>query len=72
MESPTVDLTFGPLPAPEVAYNPLDGTFWLTWLSGNMRIDVALKDREALRALARSCIAASEAGRETHAVTNSG
>jgi hypothetical protein len=70
---PTVDLTFGPLPAPEVAYNGLDGSFWLSWIWENIRIDVSLKDRAALRALTRSCIAASEAEREaSHVVTNSG
>jgi hypothetical protein len=72
VESPTVDLTFGPLPSPEVAFNPLDKTFWLTWISENIRIDVALKDRAALRELTRSCIAASEAEHEAHALASSG
>jgi hypothetical protein len=71
-EFPSVDLTFGPLPSPEVAYNPLDHSFWLTWLWENIRIDVSLKDRAALRELTRSCIAASEAEHEAHALASSG
>lgn len=61
---PMFDMTLGPMPAPEVAYNPLSEGFWLTWIVKGIRIDVALKDRAALRELTRACIAASEAERE--------
>lgn len=69
---PMFDMTLGPMPAPEVAYNPLNGTFWLSWIRENTRIDVCLKDRAALRELTRSCIAASEAEHEAHVLAGTG
>jgi hypothetical protein len=60
------DLTIGPMPAPEIKYNEISGEFWLTWIWGSIRIDVALKDRDELRAMVRSALeAAAESERET-------
>jgi hypothetical protein len=61
MEHPCVDLTIGPCPAPEVALNPVDGTYWLTFRADDVRVDVTLKDRDELRALIRSALAAAAA-----------
>jgi hypothetical protein len=59
MEHPCVDLTIGPCPAPEIAPNPLDGTYWLTFRADNTRVDVTLADRDALRALVRAALDAA-------------
>jgi hypothetical protein len=70
-ECPLVDLTFGPLPAPEVAHNEIDGGFWLSWRTGNVSIDIHLEDREALCALIRNCLEArgeSYREHEAHAI----
>ena len=57
-QGPVLDLTFGPMPAPEVTANPVDGTFWLTW-TGDNHIDIKLKDRAELRALVRAALDAA-------------
>ena len=67
-----MDLTIGPLRAPEVAYDQTTGGFWLTWTSGRTSLDIVIADVAQLRALVRACLeAAPEAGRE-NAVTNAG
>lgn len=57
-QSPVLDLTFGPMPAPEIGWNEIDGTFWMTW-HGDNHIDIKLKDRDALRVLIRSALDAA-------------
>jgi hypothetical protein len=71
---PLLDLTVGPMPAPEVAWNPISGEFWISWINHGSRIDVALADREELRILIRRALeAAAEQDREeTHALAGSG
>ena len=56
--APLVDLTFGPVAAPEVARDLISGGFWLSWRRENTRIDVQLKDRDELRAMIRSALEA--------------
>jgi hypothetical protein len=56
--APLVDLTFGPVPAPQVARDLISGGFWLSWRRENTRIDVQLKDRDELRALIRNALEA--------------
>ena len=58
-ERPLVELTIAGMPAPEVAFNPIEGDFWMTWRWRGMRIDVRLRDREELRDLIRAALAAA-------------
>jgi hypothetical protein len=71
---PLLDLTVGPMPAPEVAWNPIDSSFWISWIDHGSRIDVALADREELRILIRRALeAAAEQDRdEAHTLAGSG
>jgi hypothetical protein len=70
---PLMDLTMGPLPAPQIHWNPIGEEFWLTWATEGSRIDVKLADREELRTLIRRALeAASEQDREAHAESRSG
>jgi hypothetical protein len=65
-QGPMTDLTIGPMPAPEIKYNEIDGSFWMSWNYGSTRVDVHLKDRDALRDMIRAAIeAADESERET-------
>ena len=72
MERPYLSMTFGPMPAPEVAFDPLSKGFWLTWRSENATLDLILRDRDELRALVRAALEAAGEGHETHAVASSG
>lgn len=63
---PLVEVTVGPMLCPEVEYNDASGEFWLTWRSGNTRVDVTITDREELRQLIRACIEAAETEHATH------
>lgn len=56
---PLVDLTIGPMPAPEVDFDPISKEFWVSWSWAGTRIDVHLRDREELRAMIRSALAAA-------------
>ena len=73
MTHPLVELTFGPMPAPEVAFDPISKEFWMTWRGPNTRIDVTLTSRDELRALVLAALAAAaesdheEAHAEPHA-----
>ena len=68
MESPCLDLTFGPMRAPEVVFDPITGEFWLMWKTKSAQIDVQLAGRDELRAMIRSCLEAVEVQHEqTHA-----
>jgi len=64
--TPLVEVTVGSMPCPEVEYNEASGEFWLTWRSGNTRLDVTLRDRTELRGLIRACIEAAEVERASH------
>ena len=63
---PLVEVTVGSMPCPEVEYNAASGEFWLTWRSGNIRVDVTIKDRDELRELTRACIEAAETEHAAH------
>lgn len=67
-----MDLTFGPMPAPEVAFDPTSEGFWLTWQADGIHIDVILRDRAELRALVRAALEAAGEGHEAHAVASTG
>jgi hypothetical protein len=54
-----LDLTVGPMSAPEVAWNPISGEYWISWTDAGARIDVKLADREQLRSLVRAALAAA-------------
>ncbi len=69
----TMDLTMGPLPAPQVHFNPISEEFWVSWVEGGTHIDVKLANREELRVLIRNALeAAAESEREAHAEPRSG
>ena len=55
-----LDLTVGPTTAPEVAWSPISGEYWISWISPGTRIDVKLVDREQVRSLVRAALAAVE------------
>jgi hypothetical protein len=62
-----MDLTFGPLPAPDVSYNPISKEFWLTWTAEREHVDVVLTNRDELCALIRKLLEArAESYRETN------
>ena len=67
MTHPLVELTFGPMPAPEVAFDPISKEFWMTWRGPNTRIDVTLTNADELRALVQAALAAAaESVRAAH------
>ncbi|MCJ7796688.1 MAG: hypothetical protein MUQ56_07975 [Thermoleophilia bacterium] len=69
-----LDLTVGPTTAPEVAWSPISGEYWISWISPGTRIDVKLADREQVRSLVRAALAAVEEQdrEEAHALSRSG
>ena len=69
-----LDLTVGPMTAPEVAYNPISGEYWISWTDPGARIDVRLANREQVRSLVRASLAAVEEQdrEEAHALSHSG
>jgi len=71
---PLVELTFGPMPAPEVAFDPISKEFWMTWRGPNTRIDVTLTNADELRALVLAALAAAaeQTREEAHALPGSG
>ena len=74
MAHPLLELTLGPMSAPEVSYNPIKGEFWLSWRGPNTSVDVTLANRDELRALIHAAFeAAEEQDREAaHALPSSG
>ena len=73
MEQPILDLTFGPMRAPEVTYDPVTKEVWLSWRSPRASIDVKLMGRSELRTLIRSALeAAGDSEREAHVLTRPG
>lgn len=71
---PLLDLTIGPMSAPEVAWNAISGEYWISWKAPGTRIDVKLTDREQVRSLVRAALAAveEEDREEAHALAGSG
>jgi len=69
-----LDLTVGPTTAPEVAWSPISGEYWISWISPGTRIDVKLVDREQVRSLVRAALAAVEEQdrEEAHTLAGSG
>jgi hypothetical protein len=69
-----LDLTVGPMSAPEVAWNPISGEYWISWTDAGARIDVKLADREQLRSLVRAALEAvgEQEREEAHTLAGSG
>lgn len=65
------DLTLSPRSAPDVVWDPLSGGFWLTW-RGDLRIDVILPDKDALRDLVRNALEAAGKAEYAHEHAESG
>jgi hypothetical protein len=73
VDEPFLDVTYGPLDAPEIAWNPITSAFWMTWRLPSGRIDLKLRDKGALRAMIRSAFeAVVESERQTAVPTEAG
>ena len=58
-DRPLVDLTIGGMPAPRITHDSITGGFWMSWDQAGTRIDVTLRDRDALRDLIRAALEAA-------------